>query len=110
MPVPDVREHLRCMICYEIIREPKAVFEVRAYVWAQQPPFGSLSSVARSHPSFKIFPSPSHHHCCCSQCLHRFCKGCAEEAVRKASAAKTMKRSGAECPLCRKNIASKRDL
>lgn len=54
------------------------------------------------------------------QCLHRFCKGCAELAVRKFSAVETDSRSalrsrrkqagGAECPLCRTNIASRRDL
>ena len=62
--------------------------------------------------------TPSHHYL--HQCLHRFCKPCAELAVRKFSSVETDSRlalasrrkqaGGAECPLCRTNIASRRDL
>lgn len=68
-------------------------------------------------PILPPHPNKTHTHI---QCLHRFCKGCAAQAVRKFAAVETDTRAalhsrrkqsgGAECPLCRKNIASRRDL
>ncbi|KAM3571440.1 hypothetical protein VYU27_006516 [Nannochloropsis oceanica] len=67
---PSIREDMRCRICFDIVKEAKALRE----------------------------------------CLHRFCKDCGEKALRLSNETKTMKRTGAECPLCRTNIGSKRDL
>lgn len=69
-------------------------------------------------PTYRPFPHTPHQ--TAPQCLHRFCKDCAELAVRKFSAVENDTRAqpasrrkqagGAECPLCRTNIASRRDL
>jgi len=121
----SIREDMRCRICCDIVKEAKVGRKGGREEWERRaacvtttcafhscvgagriqltniPPLPLLPSLPPSLPSFLQ---------ALRECLHRFCKDCGEKALRLSNETKTMKRTGAECPLCRTNIGSKRDL